>query len=552
MESRRKFLGQLGWGLGGLLTASAFQCQLITKKKPNIMFIVIEDLGINLGCYGKSYIKTPHMDQLAKEGIQFNRAYVNQPVCAASRASFLMGLRTHTCGVDYPYSYYFMEEIAPNHETLSQFFYNRGYFTRNFGKIHHGVELDEVSMPHLDGKASAYLHPDHLKLLKDGGKQSDLPPYEMVDLPENQFKDGQLAEAVVEGLKSWDKSSPFCFAVGFHKPHLTLSAPKKYWDLYNRDEIPLAENRYRPEGAPDMAYNRYNLHQYKWEHAEPKKLFSEKYERKLRHAYFACVSFIDAQIGKILKTLDEIGERENTIVSLVTDHGFHIGDLNNWGKTTMFEASLHIPMIISAPQMAKRNIKTDGLVEILDMYPTVIELSGHQVPEYMEGVSMVPLMKNPERDWKKAVFSRTPRDLLGRVRGLSMRTDQYRYTEWKDTLLDEVHERELYDLKKDPHQTKNIAHEPANKDLIVKLSKQLKAHWKGALPEGIENKSNNPKAPPAYAWGPEGRDRRSQWHKTYGGDESMGWRAATEMRLSKEAQIIKQCKAKKSGESLCL
>ena len=540
MQNRRQFLKKSGLGLAGLASLPLLQCQK-SVSQPNLLFIVIEDLCPNLGCYGKSYVKSPNIDKLASKGVRFDRVYAQFPVCAASRASFFTGLRPATTGVEYPYSYYFLEEVRPNHQTFAQYFYEKDYYTRNFGKIHHGKELDEISEPHWKGTASAYVSPEIVKKLESGIPQSQIPPFEEADLPDNQFIDGQTADKVCEVLRGLDGKAPFCFSVGFSRPHLPFSAPKKYWDMYNRDEIPLAENRSRPKGAPDIAYNRYNLAQYKWEHADPKKQFSPDYERLLRQGYFASISFMDAQVGRILDVLDETGQRDNTIIALVADHGFHIGEVNNWGKTTLFEESLHVPLIISAPGYTK-GTHTEALVEMVDIMPTLIDLAGYTVPDEIEGTSMKPLFRKPDKPWKKAAFSESTRDEICRKRGFSMRTDQYRYTEWRDTVLDTVLERELYDMKNDPYETVNIANDLENQALVVKLADELRAGWKAALPEGIENLSHNPAAPPPYAWGPEGVTRRQAWHDTYGGSEDMGWRAATEMRLRKEMQIKENAK----------
>ncbi len=541
---RRQFLKKTGAGIASLVCAGAYSCQPSSNNSSNILFINIEDLSTNLGCYDKPYIKSPNIDKLASRGTIFDRAYTNQPVCAASRSSYLTGLRPETTGVDYPYSCYFVKEIAPNHYTFAQYFHEKGYKIRNFGKIHHGKDLDEEIHPCIDSNAPSYHNPENLKKLKNRDRNSqnppfaELPPYDTADRPDDHWRDGQNTEALLRELENISENEkPFCFSIGFHKPHLPLSAPKKYWELYNREEIPLADYRQRPEGAPDIAYNRYNLKQYTWEHDNPKKQFSPGYDRLLRHAYFACVSFIDAQIGKIMDKLEDMGKLDNTIIVLIADHGFHTGELNHWGKASLFEPSLQVPMIITTPDSNNRNQRTQGLVELVDIMPTIIDLAGYEKPDYMEGTSMKPLLQNPKRKWKSAVFSRQTSDILSRKRGLSIRTKRYRYVEWKNVLTDEILELELYDLEKDPHQTKNIAHDPANSDLIERLSKQLDNGWKKALPEGIENHADNPPAPPPYAWGPEGKSRRNAWHREYGGNPDMGWRAATKLRLKKEGEI---------------
>jgi iduronate 2-sulfatase len=506
--------------------------------KPNVLFLIIEDVSTNFGCYGVDQALTPHINRLAAMGTRFDNAYCQHPICAASRASFLTGLRPESTGVSYPYSYYFLEEVLPAHPTLAAYFRDQGYVVRNFGKIHHGKDLDEgICPPENRPPTSAYLDPNNLARLKAGEARSALPPFDMADLPDSRFADGistDLALSALDSLSGGDK--PFAISVGFYKPHLPLSAPKKYYDLYDPDDLPLAAFRTRPDGAPEIAYNRYNLQQYTWEHAIVDQPFSENYDRKLRHALFACISFVDAQVGRLLEKLEETGELDNTIIALVSDHGFHTGELNHWGKATVFEPSLKIPMIISSPGKFERNTNSPGLVELVDIFPTLVDLAGLPVPEYMEGTSVAPLMKEPEREWKSAVFSRTPRGLLDRIYGHSVRTDRYRYTEWTDYVPGTILGQELYDLQEDPLQTRNLAELPAYDETVDELATILKAGWKMALPEGVENLSDNKPAPPPYAWGREAKTRNEAWHAEYGGSPEMGWREATRSRLEQEAE----------------
>ena len=255
-----------------------------------------------------------------------------------------------------------------------------------------------------------------------------------MDLPDAEYPDGQTAEAAVAALTEMaGRSEPFLLAVGFRSPHLPFAAPKRYSDLYDEETIPLAPNRYRPEGSPPIAFDRYNLRQYLWEHADPDRLFSDDYARTLRHAYFACVSFVDAQVGTVLRELDRLDLRKNTIVVFTADHGLHLGEQNHWGKTTLHEASLHVPLIISWGARTHGGRSTDALVESVDVMPTLIDLAGFEVPSHLEGTSLKPVMERPDRPWKHAAFSNQPRGWLGEQRGYSIRTERYRYMEWKDT-----------------------------------------------------------------------------------------------------------------------
>lgn len=543
---RREFISKTTKGLGAACLLPRLNAwgrvSGLVGRRPNVLLIVIEDLNMQLGCYGNPYMVTPNIDRLAKEGVRFERAYVQQAVCAASRASLFTSLYPATTGVDYPYSYYFIEEIFPKYGTLARQFYNKGYYTRDFGKIHHGLEENDLSAPHYEPPHRPYMLADNINLRKAKGNAA-APPYEMADLPDSEYPDGQTAETVIAGLRvAAQKSAPFCFSVGFLKPHIPFNSPKKYRDLYNRQNIPLVENKNRPKNFPAIALDRYNLQQYTWEHADPERLFSDDYARLIRQAYFACVSFIDAQIGRILTELESLKLRDDTIIIFISDHGFHLGEQNHWGKTTLYEASLHVPLIVSAPGMSQGAV-SDGMVESVDIFPTLLDLAGIAIPDYAEGVSFKPLLTEPSRKWKKAVFSRQSRSMIGEIYGFSMRNQQYRYTEWQNLETQTVLTTELYDLVNDPLETNNIAGN-ASADLIRKLSRQLNGNRKWALPDGIQNYAHNPPAPPAYAWGPEGDSRRAEWHKKFGGKEGDDWRSLTEQRLKIEQEVKNKGKIK--------
>jgi len=503
-----------------------------TEVAPNFVFIIIDDQNMELSCFAKDYIKTPNLDKLSSEGIRFSHAYVQQAVCAASRASFLTGLHPQSTGVEYPYSYYFVEKVIPTYGTIGRYFMQNGYDTRYFGKVHHGYEED-LGKPNYHPGGTRYVSPENIQIDEELSNLG-VPPYEEFDGPDTLFRDGRIADAVVEALDGWNKEQPFFYVVGFLKPHLPFSAPEKYWDLYARENIPLAENMDRPEGYHDISISRYNLQQYKWQHDNPDSLFTDDYARLLRHAYFACTSFVDAQIGKIMDQVEKMGVSENTYFIYISDHGFHLGEKNHWGKTTLYEPSLNSPLIISKKGISNNGAVCEALVEYVDIMPTLLDLADIELPVHLEGVSTVPLMNNPDMDFKKAVFSQQERDAIGRKKGYSVRNKQYRYIEWHDHAAGELMAVELYDLKSDPLETVNLAIDPANQDIVKQMAAMLKAGWKAALPEGIVDISNNPAVPPAYAWGPEGVPRRKLWHEVYGGSEAEGWEKAIETRLKIE------------------
>ncbi|MFC2125156.1 sulfatase [Bacteroidota bacterium] len=508
-----------------------------SNEKPNFVFIIIDDQNQDLACFGKDHVKTPNIDKLAAQGVIFPNAYVQQAVCAASRASFLTGLHPRATGVEYPYSYYFVEEVIPKYGTIGQHFINNGYYTRYFGKIHHGYS-EVLSEPNYGPGGTRYVDEENIEIDRTLGN-AGVPPYEMYDGPDSLFKDARIATAVLEALdRAAGIDEPFFFAVGFLKPHLPFSAPKKYWDLYERENIPLVPNKERPTGSPKIAFSRYNLHQYKWEHADPDRLFTDDYARLLRHAYFACTSFVDAQIGMIMDKVEELGLSDNTYYVYCSDHGFHMGEQNHYGKTSLHEANLKSPLIVAHKDMkSSGSAASRALVEYVDLLPTVLDLAGLEIPEHIEGLSLRTLLDNPDQSFKKAVFSRQERSSIGTRKGFSMRNERYRYTEWRNTVTHEVIANELYDLQEDPLETINVVDQEGNAELVKKLSDELNAGWEAALPDWVEHVASNPDAPPAYAHGGEGVPRRKLWHEVYGGSEEDGWRKACEIRMQKEDSI---------------
>lgn len=498
-----------------------------SARPPNVLFIIIDDMNVDIQCYGGE-ILSPRIDQLAGSGVKFNKAYVQQPVCAASRASFLTGLRPNTTGVDYPYSYYFLEEIMPKYGTMTRFFKKNGYEVKQFGKVHHGIEDEN---PTFRPRRGVKYYNDSLELAaKNGGEN---PPYEKSFDGESEYIDHQIADSVAIALQAHDKNGlPFFYAVGLHKPHLVFASPEKYWELYDESEISLPVPKELADGSPEFAVDRYYLGQYDWEHADPDKPFSDAYARLVRHAYYASSSFVDAQVGMIMDALKESGLEEETIVLFVSDHGFLVGEQNYWGKTNLFDKGLQVPLIVSWKGHIESQQQTDALVEAVDIFPTLADLAGLSVPDYIEGTSFKPLTKDPSRPWKKGALSQQPRGIVADMEGVSLRTDRYRYTEWTNSFTGDVVAEELYDYSKDPAESVNLAARPEYAEILEELADMLHSGWKSLLPEGITNGSANPLAPPSYAWGPEGVSRREGWHRMFGGSEEEGWRKSTERRAN--------------------
>jgi iduronate 2-sulfatase len=549
---RMRILKVLGFSLiasvGLCLACGAGARVANTETKPNILFIAIDDLRPELGCYGSEIAVTPNMDKLAGQGLLFERAYCQQAICAPSRASILTGGRPDSIGITH--NYVKIREPNPDILTLPQHLSAHGYDTVYCGKIFHPGDLDEASwnrqpsVNRIEVRSVATLRgfalPENQKIQAETRKKMFAkygeaakyglamgPAYECADVPDNTYIDGyhtDLAIATLEEMVA-EGDKPFFLALGFHKPHLNWIAPKRYWDLYDREKIPLATQTEGPENGAEMG-----LHpsfELRVRSGIPKSGDIDlELARTLKHAYLACVSYVDAQIGRMIQALEEVGIRDNTIIILWSDHGFHLGDMGIWCKATNYEIATRVPLMIWTPDMpaGSRGRTTDALVELIDMYPTLCDLVGIEPPSHLEGTSFKPLLENPSRHWKTAAFSQFPspalrewgayplrpamretffgpllkevedriirqqkdkwdRDLFENdLMGYAMRTDRYRLIAWKDTKHPGAAPLfvELYDHEIDPAETKNVADQ--NPELVAELLAQLSNGWKGSLP----------------------------------------------------------------------
>jgi len=503
---------------------STLQGVCAEKIKYNVLFIAVDDLRPQLGCYGDEQIKSPNIDALAKNSMVFSRAYCQQALCNPTRASLLTGRRPDTLKIRWLSEHF--RAAVPNVITLPQYFKQNGYYTVSLGKIYHSRGLDDPpswSEPSwrpprpgygkqetLDAMAKArkamqkkmaaegYEHKDKrdgepIKDPKTGRIKKAYrepkkyavrgPAWEDPDVPDNALKDGCIADKAIEVLDRI-KDKPFFLAVGFFKPHLPFAAPKKYFDLYPIETIQLAPNPLPPKNVPAIAlWSWGELRQYK---GMPKEgPLPDETARALRRAYNACVSYTDAQIGRLLKELDRLDLAKNTIVVLWGDHGWQLGEHGLWSKFTNFELATRAPLIVRVPQTTQQGAYTNAIVEFVDIYPTLCELAGLTLPEGLEGTSFVPVIKNPDQAWKQAAFSQHPR--ADHEMGYSMRTDRYRYTEWHHTRWGipdgEPIAIELYDHATDPDENVNVAGEPDQQERIADLHKRLKAGWKAAGPQ---------------------------------------------------------------------
>ncbi len=496
--NRRQFLAMTGAGLAAMgLSGAALGMRNVSglpkkdRQKMNVLFIAVDDLRPQLGCYGHKQIISPNIDRLAQQGLVFDRTHCQQAVCGPSRASLMSGLRPDSIGA---YEWYVrLRDEVPDVLTLPEHFKNNGYETMAVGKIYHHWDDDLQGWSKKPYHAYYHVPPEdktwvgHGYVTEEAKKivreQNDSigrgPAYEVADVDDDAYYDGCNAKYAVKELHRL-KDKPFFLAVGFVKPHLPFSAPKKYWDLYDPEEIKLPDNMFYPKGTPEIALSNWGeLRHYPGIPEEgdlPKDL-----ARKLIHGYYACVSYTDVLIGKLLDELDRLGLRDNTMVILWGDHGWKLGEHNMWCKHTNFENDTRVPMIISVPGMDTAGQRTDALTEFVDIYPTLCELCNLKLPEHLEGHSMIELLKDPNREWKKAAFSQYPRGK--NIMGYSMRTDRFRYTEWRRRDSGEISARELYDHKEDPAENINVVDHAEYTDTVKKLSEMMKLGWKGARPD---------------------------------------------------------------------
>jgi iduronate 2-sulfatase len=422
---------------------------------PNVLFILVDDLSTDLGCYGNSVVKTPNIDRLAGRGTLFEAACTQYPVCNPSRTCLLSGRRPETTGV-------YWQTTSPRTNLqgvafLPEHFSRQGYFTAGVGKITHPGFEDTLSW-------------DSYELIdypETGDADDGLLSWSSSSGPDEDEPDGVAARHAVRIMEQRD-GRPFFLAVGFRRPHQPFIAPRSYFDLYEPSSIVL------PSAPPtDLAdvprvAVRDHLESPRW-NTPPDE------QRRLIAAYYACVSFLDAQVGVLLDALDRLGLADDTIVVFTSDHGFHLGEHGGiWGKGTLFDEAIRVPLIVARPGAAAA--RSSRLVETVDLYPTLAELGGLPMPEGVEGTSFAPLLDDPTREWKRGAFTTMRK---GSVFGKSVRTERYRYTEWGSK-----RKAELYDLVQDPHEFVNLARRSDQGGLLKSMRRTLRAGWRAALPPG--------------------------------------------------------------------
>jgi len=463
----------------------------LTAERLNVLFIAVDDLRPELNCYGRTEIKSPHIDALAAKGTLFERTYCQVAVCGASRASLMTGLRPQTTRCwNYKTP---MREKNPDALSMPQHFKAQGYTTLSIGKIYHASNDDFPqgwSEKPLRGLGPAYASPAGMaastkarRIQRETGVRTNGPASENGgDVSDDAYNDGMVAKTAVERMKKLASSNaPFFLAVGFNKPHLPFNAPKKYWDLYDRSKIKVPSRNKAINGLPYDGSSWGELKNYSDISKKTKRLDDAK-TRELIHGYRASVSYMDAQIGRLIKGLEENGLAKNTIVVLWGDHGYYLGDYGEWCKHTTYEVAAKVPLVIVAPGQ-KKGQRTKALAELVDLFPTLCDLTEIPTPKNLHGVSLKPLLSKPKTPWKDGAFSQyfKSKPGVGKVLGTSLRTDRYRYTEWrKNDHTGSLEDITLIDFQGNPH--KNVAADPAHAELIKKLSKLTKASGSGIKP----------------------------------------------------------------------
>ncbi|MDH3255103.1 MAG: sulfatase [Acidobacteriota bacterium] len=431
-------------------------------QRPNVLLVTIDDLSTDLSIYRNREVVSPHFKRLASRSMRFDRAYTQFPTCNPSRTSMLTGLRPGTTGIlD---NTVFFRTLLPDVVTLPQFFRQRGYFTMNIGKTFHGVgdkswdDLSSWDISITPGGRNKWRSGEGRNLTND---KIAWARWVASDRPDADHPDGRVASAAVSALEELHSTAePFFLAVGFQRPHSPFIAPKRYFDLYDLAQLELRDPpAERSDNLPSATTKR---------DARIFRRMQEGDRREFLRAYYACVSFIDQQLGLLLDTLDRLDAWDDTIVVVTSDHGFHLGEHEWWGKNTVYEPSNRVPLIIYAPGVPLRRHRSRRMIELVDIYPTLVELAGWVPSAELEGRSLVPLLEKPVRPWSKASFSQVKRKKFD---GVSLRTKRWRYSEWNAG----ENGVELYDHSNDPGEYANLATLPEYGAVVRQLEELLRS-----------------------------------------------------------------------------
>jgi iduronate 2-sulfatase len=475
--------------------------------RPNVLLILVDDLKPSFNAYGDTWVHSPNLDRLAARGLRFDRAYCNQAVCAPSRNNLMIGSRSTSLGI-YSLGTNF-RKAEPEAVTLPQYFIKYGWRAEGIGKVFHvghGNRGDAASwsVPFLPDKVVDYVLPESTggELTREEayfsnqklGQIQELPrgaAWEKAEVDDEAYADGRIAREGIKRLQqARERGQPFFLALGFTKPHLPFCAPRKYWDLYDPATLPQAKINSLPTGAP--AYAGKGLGELNQYHPVPQNPpVNDELARTLVHGYYAALSYMDAQLGRVLDEVDRLGLGTNTIVVLWGDHGYHLGDHGQWTKHTNYEEANRIPLIIVAPGVTKPATVTKSFAETVDIYPTLAELAGLPAPtgpQPIDGKSLVPVLTDPAKLIKDHAYHVFPRGVRGKeLLGRAIRTERYRMVEWKEAGVSTVAaEYELYDYLRDPLETENLAKKQP--EVLEQLKSILARH-----PEAIASIESRPR-----------------------------------------------------------
>ena len=460
-------------------------------SRPNVLFIAVDDMNNDLGCYGNSVVKSPNIDRLAKMGTRFDRAYCQYPLCSPSRTSLMTGLRPDTTQV-FDLKKHF-RDVMPDVVTLSQLFMKNGYYAARVGKIYHYGNPGDIGTPGLDDPASwnhtvnpagrdhTTLEPDIINYTPKTGLGSAMAFLSDKQGKDEEHTDGKVATEAIKLLEE-NKNKPFFIACGFYKPHTPYVAPSKYFDLYPMENITI------PKVPSDFVKN---VPAAALASTKPWPNFgvTESQAREVKQGYYAAISFVDSQIGRVLDAVDRLKLWDNTIVVFWSDHGYHLGDHGLWMKRSLFENSARVPLVMVVPGSKGHGQVCSRTVEFVDLYPTLADLAGLTAPKNLAGKSLKSLLQDPKAKWDKPAFTQVWR---GDSSGHSVRTERYRYTEW-DGGKQGV---ELYDYETDPTENHNFASDPKYATIVTQLKQLVKANWQNEFrppPEAKKNKKSQNK-----------------------------------------------------------
>ena len=475
--------------------------------RPDVLMIAVDDLRPMLGCYGDKRMKTPNIDQLAREGVLFERAYCQYAKCGTSRLSLMTGLRPDAIQVfsNRDKDLTAFRKRRPDATSLARWFKEHGYHTQSFGKIYHdGWDLAaDWSVPSSPGRTG-----EMLEVAVASGKQPTIiaerfacPAMQSPDVADDYFFAGRMTQQVLQVMRNGQAKKPMFLAVGYRRPHLPLVAPKRYFDLYRPDASWLARNQQPGSASPVMAWfnsdgytgaakrvgltmpamptreeaiswNGYELRSYLG--VPNQGPIEENLQLKILQSYAACVSYVDSQVGLLLKELRKEDRLKNTVVILWSDHGWHLGEQSAWSKMTNFEIATRVPLLIAAPGLKPG--RTRSLAELVDLYPTLCELTELPVPPHLQGESLVEILKSPRSKEGGTACSQYLR-FRGKYMGRALRTDRYRFVQWIEARTGKVVERELYDHHSDVAEMNNLAADRRYQPQVELLTRELKKRF---------------------------------------------------------------------------